>query len=214
MYGNDQSKHCYPGTDVLINFADLREPKQLEAFERMVTYQRGIELELSPMRGQFDFAHLCLIHRHLFSDIYPFAGQLRDEDIAKGSFRFASVEYIKPEADRLFQELKEENHLVGLSREQLPARLAHYMAELNVLHPFRDGNGRAQREFIRSLALRSGYQMDWSRVKPSEILSASIRSVVNSTDLTQVIDQTFLDNERNTKLMNLFKSPKKEHKNG
>lgn len=207
MYGNDQSKYCYPGTDVLINHADLREQKQLDVFERQVTLQKSIELELKPIRGNFDLKHLTDIHRHIFSDVYPFAGKLRDENIAKGTSRFAQVEFIKTESDRIFGELKAEKVLTATPREQLPSRLAYYMGEINALHPFREGNGRAQREFIRSLALKSGYQLDWSRVRPEEILRASIRSMVDSKDLAQVIDRTFVNQEPNSKFKNLFKKP-------
>jgi cell filamentation protein len=88
---------------------------------------------------------LRAIHFHIFQDIYCWAGELRTVDISKGSTRFANISRIEPEADKLFRLLEQENHLIGLPREQFLTRLAHYYGELNVIHPFRDGNGRAQR---------------------------------------------------------------------
>ena len=79
----------------------------------------------------------------MFEDIYPFAGKLREENIAKGEFRFAMWEYIESELENLLNKLKRENYLKELSKEQLSKKLAFYLAELNVLHPFREGNRKS-----------------------------------------------------------------------
>ena len=105
LYQHD-SKYCYPGSDVLINIPDLRDQKQLEAFERLVTADRLRMLELRPLRGNFDLDHLCRIHKFIFKDIYPFAGELRNEDISKGSFRFAHFRFIVPQTNQILDELK------------------------------------------------------------------------------------------------------------
>ena len=125
----------------------------------------------------------------MFEDIYPFAGKFREENIGKGEFRFASFEYIEPELDRLLNKLKEENFLKGLSKKELAKRLAYYLSELNVLHPFREGNGRTNREFIRQLALENGYILNLKNVSPEDVLNASIKSVVDTTDLEKIIDE-------------------------
>ena len=90
--------------------------------------------------GNFDKEHYLSIHQYLFEDIYPFAGKLREENISKGEFRFAQWEYVEQELDKLLQQLKRENFLEGLEKEQLARRLAYYLSEINVLHPFREGN--------------------------------------------------------------------------
>ncbi|MFC4768386.1 Fic/DOC family protein [Effusibacillus consociatus] len=142
MYQSKQSRYCYPETDVLINKANLRELDQLERFEKYATTARLHQLNLKPINGNFDFKHLSKIHWFIFQDVYPFAGKVRDEDISKGNFRFALPQYIYSEADRIIGELKQDNYLKGLSLVKHVERLAYYMAELNVLHPFREGNGR------------------------------------------------------------------------
>ena len=135
----------------------------------------------------FDAQHLNKIHSYLFEDIYPFAGKFRNENIAKGVFRFAEFEYIEPELNRLLNELIKENYLQGLSKKDLSERLAYYLSELNVLHPYREGNGRTIREFIRELALKNGYKLNLSKIKPSDFLDASIKSIVDTKDLAELI---------------------------
>ncbi len=164
IYDQENSKYCYPGSDVLINIPGLREQKQLDAFERLVTADRLRLLGLRPVKGNYNLKHLCDIHKFIFKDVYFFAGKLRDEDISKGSFRFAHVKFIVPKANRLLRELRRENYLKGLLFDEFINKITNYFTELNVLHPFREGNGRSLREFIRCLALDAGYVIDWSKV--------------------------------------------------
>lgn len=200
MYENVQSKYCYPGTDTLINLADLRDQKTLDQFDKLVTTKRLAELIENPLKGAFDLNHLSRIHRYIFQDVYPFAGEIRSENINKG-FQFANAQFIPAASKELFQQLKQERYLVGMDVEKVADRLAHYKAEINVLHPFREGNGRTQREFIRCLAMNAGYELDWSRADPERILHASILSVTNTRELTSVILQTIVNQEPNRDLM-------------
>ena len=137
--------------------------------------------------GNFDAEHLNKIHTYLFEDIYPFAGKYRNENIAKGVFRFAEYEYIEPELQKLMKQLKDENYLSNLSKNEHAERLAYYLSELNVLHPYREGNGRTTREFIRELALKNGYNLNLSKVTPQDFLKASIKSIADTTDLANLI---------------------------
>lgn len=154
------SKYCYENSGTLKNKLDIRDYKQLEKYEAKITAAKSLGLRIKGITGDFDKKHYISIHKYLFEDIYPFAGEFREENIGKGEFRFASFEYIEPELDRLLNELKQENFLAGLSKQELAKRLAYYLSELNVLHPFREGNGRTNREFIRQLALKNGYVLN------------------------------------------------------
>lgn len=176
MYEQQHSRYCYPGSEVLINIPGLKEQAQLDAFERIVTTERLSVLQLRPLKGSFDKKHLCEIHTFIFKDVYPFAGTLRDEDIAKGNFRFATARFLHEQTDELLSQLKQEHFLQDLSVAQLVDRLTYYLTELNVLHPFREGNGRVQREFIRCLALQAGHRIDWTKVEGRKILRAMILS--------------------------------------
>ena len=116
-----------------------------------------------------------------------FAGKFRTENIAKGNFTFASWEFIETELDKLLAKLKTENYLENLDRNSLSNRLAFYLSELNVLHPFREGNGRTIREFIRQLAFKNGYLLDLTEVSPEDIFTASIKSVYDASELEKII---------------------------
>lgn len=187
MYSNHNSRYCYPNSNVLINIPGFKEQKQLEAYERIVTVDRLRILELYPIKGNFDRNHLCSIHKFIFKDIYPFAGQIRDEDIAKDNFQFAVVRFLVSQTDQLLDELKTEKFLKNLPFEVFVERLTHYLTELNVLHPFREGNGRTQREFIRCLALESGYRIDWTMVDASIMLNAMIESPIDNKKLKDIL---------------------------
>ena len=187
LYEARNSIYCYPNSNVLINKLDLKDNEKLEKAEKMIVLAKLYDLRQKPIEGNFDKAHLIEIHIYLFGDLYPFAGQFRTENIAKDSFSFAEWEYIESELDRLLLKLKDENYLEGLNKEDVAKKLAYYMSELNVLHPFREGNGRTIREFIRELALKNGYVIDYTKTTSEEILDAMMRSVIDETDLAKII---------------------------
>lgn len=116
--------------------------------------------------------------------------QLRTVDISKGGTRFANVSRVEPEADKLFRQLAQENYLVDLPREQFVTRLAHYYCELNVIHPFRDGNGRAQRLLFEVIGINAGYMLDWELISRAEWLEANIAAYNCRLDpLMALLDQ-------------------------
>ena len=187
LYEQRNSNYCYPNSNTLINKLDIKDDKLLQKYEAKITAAKLLALRQKGIIGNFDVEHLNAIHTYLFEDIYSFAGKYRNENIAKGVFRFAEWEYIEPELQRLFKELKNENYLADLSKEELAERLAYYLSELNVLHPYREGNGRTTREFIRELALKNGYNLNLSKVTPQDFLKASINSIADTTDLANLI---------------------------
>ena len=173
----NEDPYVYPGTNVLKNLADIQDFKELETFEASVTYARLRELHEHPLSGFFDTSHLQRIHRYIFQDVYAWAGELRSVDLSKpGEVWFARPEYIKPTLDQLGKKLAEENHLRGLEKDSFVTRGAYYWGEVNAIHPFREGNGRTQREFVRELGLQAGYAIEWSRITPEEIRNASVQS--------------------------------------
>ena len=189
FYETRSSNYCYYGTNILINKLNIKDSKLLQKYEAKITAAKLLSLRQNGIVGNFDVEHLNKIHQYLFEDIYDFAGKFRNENIAKGVFRFAEYEYIEPELRRLLCKLKNENYLDGLTKEQLAQRLAYYLSELNVLHPYREGNGRTIREFIRELALKNGYVLNLSKVSPKSFLDASIKSIVDTTDLSNLISE-------------------------
>jgi len=165
--------YVYPGTTVLKNIPGIRNQKTLDGFEADRVGQRSLELIEHPLSGVFDVGRLRRIHRYLFQDVYEWAGHFRTVDIAKGNSYFAHVPYIRSTLDRLFERLSEEQDLRGVNLEAFARRGAEILGTLNAVHPFREGNGRAQREFVRELAHNNGYWVDWSKVSREELYKAS-----------------------------------------
>ena len=187
MYEVINSIYCYKGTDVLKNKLNIHDLDTLSNIERKLVLAKLYELRQNKSIGNFDMQHFKFIHRFLFEDIYDFAGEFRRENIAKDNFRFAEYEYIEQELGRLLNELKKENYLKDLSKKDFVKRIIYYMTELNVLHPFREGNGRTIREFIRELEYVNGYIFNLRGMDPNIIMSAMKRSVINSDDLEKIM---------------------------
>lgn len=168
--------YTYPGTDVLRNILDIRDPQQLAAFEANATAARLIELDAAPLVGQFDVAHLKAIHRHIFQDVYPWAGEFRTVNISKGGHLFGAAAFAERTLEELLRKLSGECHLKGIAPRDFATRAGYYMGEINAIHPFRDGNGRAQREFIRELGAQAGFVINWSGVTREQMVEASFES--------------------------------------
>ncbi len=187
IFNERHSNYCYNNSNVLINKLNIKDFKKLQIYEAKITAAKLLSLRQKGIIGNFDVQHLNAIHTYLFEDIYPFAGKFRNENIAKGVFRFAEWEYIESELNNLLTKLKNENYLEGISKENLANRLAFYLSELNVLHPYREGNGRTIREFIRELALKNKYVLNLSKVSPKDFLDASMKSIVDTNFLESLI---------------------------
>jgi cell filamentation protein len=161
-----------PVSGVLRNKLGLATAEALEAAERDITYTTLIRLREAPVRPSYDLPHLRAIHRRLFGDIYEWAGQIRTVAIAKAS-PFCLPRYIEPSADEIFRQLSSENFLRSLDREAFLDRLTYYLGEVNAVHPFREGNGRAQRAFFAQLADDAGFTLAWQRLDAARNIAAS-----------------------------------------
>lgn len=170
FYENDPW-YCYPDSNVLRNKLGITDRKLLEEKEAAITSIRAMELDSNPVDGCYDLDHLRRIHRHLFSDIYDWAGELRTVDIAKGN-AFCPCTNIESYASQIFDELRRDNYLRGLDEDSFVERVAYYLGEINVIHPFREGNGRAQRKFIEQLSTDAGHPMSFRLVGKEEMIVA------------------------------------------
>lgn len=168
-------RYCYPHSSVLINKLGIEDAEKLHIAEREITSLRIANAKISVIKGEFDLIHLKKIHKYIFGDIYEWAGEIRWVNIAKGNM-FCNYEFIEANADSLFDRLRRENYLMDASKEEIPFRLSYYLSEINVLHPFREGNGRAQRLFIEYLAENAGYSVDFSQVTDRQMIEASAAS--------------------------------------
>ena len=161
--------YCIPGTAVLKNKAGITDQDQLDEYEGDFTAIRLLELTQNPVEGSFDLAHLCKIHQYLFQDVYEWAGEVRTVDIIRGDSRFCNVRHIQSYSNTVFSALAAEKYLVNLKPKVFANRLAHYLSEINAIHPFREGNGRVQRLFISQLAKQTGYSLDYSALDQAEL---------------------------------------------
>ena len=165
--------YLYPGTNVLRNLRGLTDPKLLERFEARRTHRRLAELIDTPVPGGFDVAHLKAIHRYIFRDVYEWAGQFRTVNVSKGGHLFGLATFLEPALQQILAKLATEKHLVDLDAEIFGNRAAYFLGELNAAHPFREGNGRTQREFIRELGVKAGHYIDWRATTVEEMTEAS-----------------------------------------
>lgn len=169
--------YCYPDTDILKNKLNIHdESGLLEAEIRLVSI-RLYQLQVQPVPGSFDFDHLCSIHKHIFQDLYSWAGKPRTVDIAKGNSLFCPAWNLYRYAGEIFPKFYVDCMEAKDSLEQFVRIFAAHYADLNALHPFREGNGRSQREFSRELCLQCGYLFDLTYTCRDEMLLASIDSL-------------------------------------
>lgn len=165
--------YCYQGTFVLKNRADPRDQRRLEAFELEMSSLRAEE----PLpKGRFGPAHYRAVHRHLFGDVYAWAGKYRTVRTAKGGNVFCYPEHIEAQMDALFRRLRAAPFRGGRELDEFVTAAALFLAELNAIHAFREGNGRSQLAFMRLVSLRAGHPLDFAKLRPRAFLAAMIQS--------------------------------------
>lgn len=159
----------------------------LKEIEERITALKSAEFSTKQMKKQrFDFEFLKTIHRFLFEEIYDWAGQIRTVRMEKAGFVFAFPENIQTEAERIFMELANESYLQNYDKTKMIKRMAYFMSEINVIHAFREGNGRVNRFFFRKLAERNGYDLTFAKISKERYLQAIIKAA-------QDLDYTLLE---------------------
>ncbi len=177
--------YCYKDTDVLINKLNITNDEDLFNAERELVALRTYELNEKPLKGNFDFKYLKDIHRYLSQDVYRWAGDIRNCNIAKQDL-FCLTEHIESFGTAIFSELKKEKYYVNYDNETTLEKLVELFADINALHPFREGNGRSQRVFIESLAKINGIYLDLTNVSKMDMIVASHESI--NGDYKKLID--------------------------
>ena len=169
---------CYEGTTCLINKFGIKDDKQLLIIEGQITFAKGSELERNPIKGNFDFEHYKAIHKYLFDDIYEWAGKIRNVDMSKKGTSFAKANEIETLAKACFSRLKSENYFKNQAFDKYIDNIVDFYCVTNMLHPFREGNGRTQRIFISQLIRYNGYEIDFSRINTDDLMSATIQAAL------------------------------------
>ena len=163
----------YSKSTAVKNKAGINDQRALDVFEINATAIRLVEIDLHPVPGGFNMAHLKAIYQHLFQDVYSWAGKLCSETIREsdriplGNWE-RNENHLGGELDLIYKE----NFLIGSSPDHFVERLAHYMGQINIALPFREGNGRIQRTFCNQLAKQANYFIDYSEMEYREWLWA------------------------------------------
>ena len=171
---------------ILENLLGVDNQAELARVEEKLSKIRAKELVEKKIIDKFEigtFKGLAQIHHYLFQDIYGFAGKIRTVDIAKGQFRFAPVLYLKPALVEI-EKLEQSNY----------DRMIEKYVEMNIAHPFREGNGRATRIWLNQLMKKElGKIVDWNEVDKDSYLSAMIMSPVNDLPIKELLKPALTD---------------------
>lgn len=165
--------YVYSGTTVLRNKLDLRDPTQLDRVERRFARQRA---RAGIPRGDFDLRHLQAIHKHLFQDIYDWAGKVRTVEISKNGSQFQFRQYIETGMADVHRRIKQARYFQGTTRLQFAAEAGKIMGDVNYVHPFREGNGRVQLLYLKQLAQKAGHRLDLKKIDRESWMEASHRA--------------------------------------
>lgn len=171
---------------VLENKLGIADSAELAREEERISKTKALELFESGLLDTFEvgtFKGLCSIHKYLFEDIYDFAGELRNVNIAKGNFRFAPVMYLKAALQSI-------DNMPQSTFDQI---IEKYV-EMNVAHPFREGNGRSTRIWLDCILKKELQQViDWSKVDKEDYLLAMERSPIKDVEIKVLLKAALTD---------------------
>ena len=178
---------------VLENKLGITESAELAKEEERISKTKALELFEKGILDSLEagkFSSLSKIHKHLFDEIYPFAGEIRDVNLAKGNFRFAPVMYLKPALE----------HIDNMPQSTFEEIIEKYV-EMNVAHPFREGNGRSTRIWLDLILKKElGKVVDWSKVDKEDYLLAMERSPIKTIEIKELLRQA-LTSEINNRVV-------------
>ena len=175
---------------VLENKLGITESAELAREEERISKTKALELFEKGILNSLEagkFNSLSEIHKYLFDEIYPFAGEVRDVNLAKGNFRFAPVMYLKPALE----------HIDNMPQSTFEEIIEKYV-EMNVAHPFREGNGRSTRIWLDLILKKEiGKIVDWSKVNKEDYLLAMERSPIKSVEIKELLRQAWTNDINN-----------------
>lgn len=186
---------CYEGTSCLINKFDIKDETVLKELETTITLTKITEYSLNPLFNTFDVQHYKEIHKYLFGDIYDWAGEYRTVDMSKKGTAFANADGIENLMSKCFERLNNKNLFQGLNFDDFVDNLVDFYCVTNMIHPFREGNGRTQRVFLTQLINENGYDIDFFEIDTDELMIATIQSANGVTDYLKDIFKYAIKNK-------------------
>ncbi|MBO6272832.1 Fic family protein [bacterium] len=171
----------------IVNSADLaREEERISKIKAIKMFETGFLNKLEA--GKFET--LSKIHKYLFEDIYPFVGEIRSENIAKGNFRFAPVMYLKASLE----------HIDSMPQSNFDEIIEKYV-EMNIAHPFREGNGRSTRIWLDLILKKEiGKVIDWNKVDKEDYFLAMERSPVKTVEIKELLKKALTSDTNNREI--------------
>lgn len=170
----------------LENKLNITDSAELARAEEKISKQKALKLYDTGILDTLTpgtFKTICTIHKYLFEDIYEFAGKLREVNIAKGNFRFAPLMYLQAALDNIDK----------MPQKDFDAIIEKYV-EMNIAHPFREGNGRATRIWLDLILKRElGKVVDWSKVDKEDYLLAMERSPIRDIEIKHILKNALTD---------------------
>ena len=174
--------YVYPNESVLVNLFDEHDPRKFNERERRETWLGRQSLVVNPVKQTFDLLHLQELHRRLFDHVFSWAGELRTVDISKGNSYFMPAERLVTGGAAIAVYLRDSGLLErDVDGETFVHAAARVLSDVNYLHPFREGNGRAQRAFLDDIARVSGRFLAWRNVSQHDHMLASIEAFDSGT---------------------------------
>ena len=180
-------KDCYPNTTVLINKLGIQDQSELNSVERQFVLLKSSQAEQETIFKNIDFNFYKELHKQLFGDLYEWAGTVRRMNISKKGTIFCNFEDIERIGTLKFQRLAEQNYLKGLTKSRFIDELTEFYHDMNMLHPFRKGNGRTLRLFITLLVRNAGYTLNFSDCDNDLLMIATIKAAQGDFSLLKEV---------------------------
>ncbi len=167
----DKKKSQVPYLDNKLGITNIEEMLKVDyqiSFLRATELLNNNELENKPL----NIDTLCFIHKKLFDDLYPWAGQIRDVNLSKGYSTYYYVENLQSGIKEVFKNFQKDCKIKDLTLNEFIELFCYYDTELYIIHPFREGNSRTRRIFMQEFAKRAGYLVDYSKIDQKELRKA------------------------------------------
>ena len=190
---NVTNADCYDGTTTLINKLGIKDENELKSSEALITAYKAASLINEPLAHNFDFENYKGLHRVLFEDLYDWAGNTRTIALSKTATVFTAPERIEELGGLIFTRLKKLDYFAKLPQKEFITEIADLYHSLNMLHPFREGNGRTERVFFVQLIRNAGYDIDYSTLNSDLLMIGSIQAASGVMDtLMQFFEENII----------------------
>ena len=183
---------CYPDTTVLVNKLDIRSQELLTEAESVLVTSCSVKLEKTMKFENVDFDYYKSLHRQMFSDLYEWAGTVRNINISKKGTVFCNASDIERLGNLKFEHLKKQNYLKGMKTEMFLDELTDLYHEMNMLHPFREGNGRTLRLFVTLLVRNADKDINFNNADSDLLTIATIRAAQGDKSLLRSVFEEFV----------------------